>query len=80
MNDPDEWGEPLPVKPRSERRRRAVMLSFRVGAQELASIEWAAQARGLTISAYLRQSALRGAYLVTEPGPSLTVLGSETTG
>jgi len=61
MNDPTEWGEPIDEdRPRrSEKRQRAAMISIRLTADELSAVQEAATARGLSVSRYVRESALR---------------------
>lgn len=72
MNNPDEWKDPLPEKPRrSEKRQRSVMISVRLNSDEAASLEWAASARGWTISRFVRDMALECAAL-----PVVTTLTS----
>lgn len=60
MDDPSEWGDPLPPKRRSERRQRHAMISIRLSSQELEQLQWAADFRGITISKYVREQALKG--------------------
>lgn len=57
-DDPDEWGEPEPAKPR---RRLASMFSVRLAPAELETVRDAAERRGLSVSAFLRMAALNEA-------------------
>jgi hypothetical protein len=61
MNDSTEWGEPVDEgrSRRSEKRQRAAMISIRVTAEELSAVQEAATARGLSVSRYVRDCALR---------------------
>ncbi|MGH3559153.1 plasmid mobilization protein [Mycobacterium sp.] len=52
---------------RSEKRQRAAMISIRVTAEELRVVQAQAKARGLTVSRYVRDSALRPAQRSTPP-------------
>jgi predicted DNA binding CopG/RHH family protein len=59
LNDPSEWGDVEPPKqPKSQKRRRSVVVSIRLTPAELAAIEEQAQKRGLSIASYLRDCAL----------------------
>jgi hypothetical protein len=61
IDNPDEWWDhPLPKK-RSEKRQKHAMMSFRLNSDELKQIEWAAKARSMTISAFIRECALKTA-------------------
>lgn len=55
-DDPDVWGEPLPTRPR---RRLASMISVRLSPDEAEAIRAAAEARGMSVSAFLRMAALK---------------------
>lgn len=57
-DDPDEWGEPEPAKPR---RRRASMVSVRLAPEEIVIIRTAADERGMSVSEFLRSTALNAA-------------------
>lgn len=57
-DDPDEWGEPQPAKPR---RRRASMVSVRLAPEEIVIIRTAADERGMSVSEFLRSTALSAA-------------------
>jgi predicted DNA binding CopG/RHH family protein len=61
MADPSEWGEPIRESrpPRSEKRQRAAMISIRLTADELSAVQAQATARGLSVSGYVRDAALR---------------------
>jgi len=61
MDDPTEWGEPIDEdRPRrSEKRQRSAMISIRLTAEELSAVQEAATARGLSVSRYVREGALR---------------------
>jgi predicted DNA binding CopG/RHH family protein len=61
MADPNEWGEPIrESRPlRSEKRQRAAMISIRLTAEELSAVQAQATARGLSVSGYVRDAALR---------------------
>ncbi len=65
LNDGTAWAKPLPKgrKRRSDKRQRSVMISFRLGPDELESIERAARVRKMTLSTYLRECAMRTAAL-----------------
>src|SRR5579875_135776 len=65
MADPSEWGEPIRESRhlRSEKRHRAAMISIRLTAEELTAVQTEATARGLSVSAYVRDAALRPAQL-----------------
>lgn len=63
-DDPDEWGEPEPPKPR---RRLASMISVRLSQREAMVVREAAERGGVSVSAFLRTAALQAA------------LGGETT-
>lgn len=59
---PDAWGEPAPStrrKPKSERRRRAVMVSVRFTPAEFGAMSKAAA--GGTLSGFIREAALAAA-------------------
>jgi hypothetical protein len=59
-DDPGEWGEPEP-SPTKPRRRLASMISVRLAPDELEVVRNAADERGLSVSGFLRMSALREA-------------------
>jgi predicted DNA binding CopG/RHH family protein len=61
MNDPTEWGEPIDEgRPRrSEKRQRAAMISIRLSPEELSAVQEEATARGVSVSRYVRECALR---------------------
>lgn len=68
LSDPDEWGAPEPTKRRkSDKRRRGVVVSVRLGPEELEAIEQRAKVRGVAIGTYLRECAL-----TTTPMPTTT--------
>lgn len=56
--DSEEWGEPIPTK---ARRRLGAMISVRLTADELDEVRRAAEAQGVSSSAFLRTAALRAA-------------------
>lgn len=59
LNDPDEWGGPEPTKqPRSEKRRRGIVVSVRFSPEEFAEVETRAGLQQIPIGTYLRQCAL----------------------
>jgi hypothetical protein len=60
--DSEEWGEPIAKKPR---RRLGAMISVRLAADELEQVRQAAEARRVSVSAFLREAALQAA----GPGP-----------
>lgn len=59
-DDESEWGEPEPTVESSprEKKRLAAMVSVRFAPDELEQVQRQAQARGLTVSAYLRSIAV----------------------
>jgi Mobilization protein NikA len=59
-DDPAEWGDPRPAA-RSNRRRLAAMISVRFTPQEEQAVRRAAAEKGLSVSRFLRQVALRRA-------------------
>lgn len=61
-DDPEIWGGPLPA-PKSQRRITASMFSVRLTPQQAEFIRWAARARGMSVSAFLRECALEKAAL-----------------
>ncbi len=63
MADPSEWGEPIRESrsPRTEKRQRAAMISIRLTAEELSAVQAEATARGVSVSRYVRDAALRPA-------------------
>lgn len=78
IGDPDAWGEPVAARPRkSEKRKRGVVVSVRLSAEEFATLEAEAQRLGLAMGTYMRQQALAtggpvsGASVVRVHGPIL---------
>ena len=63
LGDPDEWGQPVREK-KSEKRRRAVVVSVRLSLKELEFIENAAQSRKEPMSTFLREHALSAGPIV----------------
>lgn len=63
MADSNEWGEPIRESRsgRSEKRHRAAMISIRLTAEELTVVQAQAAARGMSVSGYVRNAALRPA-------------------
>lgn len=61
MDDPTEWGDAIPDtrSGRSEKRQRAAMISIRLTAQELETVQARAANRGLSVSQYVRELALQ---------------------
>lgn len=59
-DDPDFWGEPIKGR-RVKRRRLDVMYSLRMSGEQAEHVSTAARARGLTVSAFMRQAALSAA-------------------
>lgn len=59
MNDPSEWGEPLPEpKKRSEKRRRSAMFSIRFTSEELEVVADLAKFHNKTVSGFIRELVL----------------------
>jgi hypothetical protein len=56
--DNEDWGEPVAPKPR---RRLGAMVSVRLTPDELERVREAAEARGMSTSAFLREVALQAA-------------------
>lgn len=67
QGDTSDWGEPLPEQPR---RRLASMISVRLAPDEIAKIREAAKRDGLTVSAFLRDAALKAASPEEPPSSS----------
>jgi len=64
LNDPDQWWEhPLPKKRRVAGRRFDNMLSLRLTTEQMHTLYEAAKARDMTISQFIRESALKAAGL-----------------
>jgi len=61
MADPSEWGDaiPDPRSGRSEKRQRAAMISIRLNAEELRTVQDRAADRGLSVSQYVRDLVLQ---------------------
>jgi hypothetical protein len=59
-DDSEEWGDPQPVQ-RSRKRRLAAMLSVRFTPEEEDEIRRAAQAKGASVSQFIRETALKEA-------------------
>lgn len=60
LANPDEWGAPEPSKrPKSEKRRRHVVVSVRMTGDEVELIEAGAAHSGIPLGTYLRECALR---------------------
>jgi predicted DNA binding CopG/RHH family protein len=61
MADPSEWGDaiPDPRSGRSEKRQRAAMISIRLSAEELRTVQGRAADRGLSVSQYVRDLVLQ---------------------
>lgn len=77
MTDDDEWGEPQPSKrTKSEKRRRQVVISVRLSADELQTLEAAAVTAGQPLATYLREKALASKAAPTKgPGVRKGYLG-----
>jgi Mobilization protein NikA len=60
MDDPDEWGDPVPAPShrKSEVRQRSTVVSVRLNTDELATLQRKADDAGLTISGFLRHAAV----------------------
>lgn len=59
INDADTWGEPVPARRRkSEKRKRGVVVSVRLSAEEFEALEAEAGRLGLAMGTYMRQQAL----------------------
>ena len=58
-DEPGDWGDGEPA--RKERRRLASMISVRLSPEEAAVVRAAAEGQGLSVSAFLRNAALREA-------------------
>lgn len=69
--DPAQWGEPQPAPKR--RRRLASMFSVRLAPAEADAIRQAAQRAGLSVSAFLRRSALDAAEPMDVDRPGIQV-------
>jgi predicted DNA binding CopG/RHH family protein len=80
MNDASEWGEPIDEgrTQRSEKRQRAAMISIRLTPAELSAVQEAATALGLSVSRYVRESALRTAAPLKIANPLGLMLNSST--
>jgi hypothetical protein len=60
LGDPDEWGTPeVSKRPKSEKRRRQVVISVRFTAEELEVVEAGARRESVPVGTYLRECALR---------------------
>jgi hypothetical protein len=59
-DDPEQWGDPQPVR-RSRKRRLAAMISVRFTPEEEDEIRRAAQAKGASVSQFIRETALKEA-------------------
>ncbi len=59
-DDPEEWGEAQPA-PKSKRRRLAAMISVRFTPEEEHAVRQVAQSLGKSVSAFIRQAALKAA-------------------
>jgi uncharacterized protein (DUF1778 family) len=59
-DDPEEWGEAQPA-PKSKRRRLAAMISVRFTPEEDEAVRQVAQSLGKSVSAFIRQAALKAA-------------------
>lgn len=75
--DPEQWGEPEPA-PKRPRRRLSAMFSVRLKPTELDVIRGAAAERGLSVSAFLRESAMSAAtgMDLSKPGVQIRVLSA----
>jgi hypothetical protein len=60
LGDPDAWDVPeaAPARKKSERRQRGAMVSVRMNPEELALVQAAAERKGLSVSAYVRERAV----------------------
>ena len=58
FQNPEEWGDPVRVPPRSAKRRLAAMVSVRLSPEELSAVQEQARSLGVTVSGYLRTLAL----------------------
>src|SRR5436309_13522567 len=67
-DEPDDWGEPIQSK---ARRRLASMISVRLSPAEAAQVRAAAEERGVSVSAFLREAALKEAQHHGEGHPML---------
>jgi uncharacterized protein (DUF1778 family) len=65
-DQPDDWGEPTKSK---ARRRLASMISVRLSAGEAAAVRAAAEERGISVSAFLREAALKEAEVTPADEP-----------
>ena len=62
IKDPDAWGEAVPARRRkSEKRKRGVVVSVRLSAEEFESLETEATRLGMAMGTYMRQRALAAA-------------------
>jgi hypothetical protein len=59
-NDPDEWGD-AESGAMEDKKRLSAMVSIRLAKDELEQVQRRAQERGQSVSAYLREVALRDA-------------------
>jgi hypothetical protein len=57
-DDPEEWGDPRPVK-KSKKRRLAAMISVRFTPEEEDEIRRAALSKGESVSQFIRETALK---------------------
>jgi hypothetical protein len=61
MDDPDQWWERSLPKKRSEKRQLDTIVSVRLNSAQLRALHAAAKARNMTISRFIRESALKAA-------------------
>jgi len=66
-DDHEEWGDAVPTKPR---RKLASMISVRLSPEETQEIRRAAEESGLSVSAFLRDAAVRQARFINNVAPS----------